>query len=60
MIRARFSHAACELDGKLYVVGGFASGKWLQQVERYDPVENRWEELNELEEPIAAPGLAVC
>ena len=60
MRRPRFSHAAAELDGKLYVVGGFASAKWLSAVERCDPETNEWEDLTELESAVSAPGLAVC
>ena len=56
----RFSHAVAELEGRLYVVGGFAAGKWLSNVERYDPEADRWEELNELPTAISAPGMAVC
>ena len=48
------------LDGSLYVVGGFANGKWLSAVERYDPQRDVWEDLNELSCPISAPGLAVA
>ena len=60
MGRPRFSHAVAEHDGYLYVVGGFASGKWLAAVERYDPSTDQWMELAELDSPISAPGLAVC
>jgi hypothetical protein len=46
--------------GPADVVGGFAAGNWLSAVERYDPVEDVWEDLSDLETPISAPGLAVC
>ena len=42
------------------VVGGFAQGKWLSAVERYDPMTNEWEDLESLSYAISAPGLAVC
>ena len=41
----RHSHAACELDGKLYVFGGLAKlGKCVKSIERIDlfAQENKW------------------
>ena len=60
MLHPRFSHAAATLDGRLYVVGGFASGVWLAAVERYDPATDTWEAVGNLSSPVSAPGLAVC
>lgn len=42
------------------VVGGFATGKWLSAVERYNPRTDEWEDLSDLAAAISAPGLAVC
>ena len=62
MKHPRFSHAMAALNGKLYVVGGFANGQWLQSVERYDAETDQWEDLADLGEGLglAAHGLAVC
>ena len=43
MSTARSASAAAAVDGKLYVMGGDAEGRWISSVERYDPAKNAWE-----------------
>ncbi|KAJ0055475.1 hypothetical protein NL108_003855, partial [Boleophthalmus pectinirostris] len=45
---ARFSHEVTVIEGKLYLLGGkkyYGIGDTLNSFFRYDPLENRWEEL---------------
>ena len=38
----RFNHAAVELGGKIYVLGGFNEGRELRDVHVYDPARDEW------------------
>ena len=52
MTQARSHHAAVSLDGYLYVIAGYASGKDLNSVERYSLGEDAWNTVASL------PGVA--
>ncbi len=55
----RFMMAACTVDGKIYVVGGFSpAGSPLGTMEVYDPVTNRWERRSSM--PTPRSSLAAC
>ena len=42
---ARYGHGMAELDGKLYVMGGFGDSGLEDDVWEYDPAQNAWTEL---------------
>ena len=44
----RFNHAALELEGKLYVLGGYLEGEERRDVFVYDPAADSWSEGPEL------------
>ncbi|KAK4345535.1 hypothetical protein RND71_035711 [Anisodus tanguticus] len=44
----RFSLAAAELDGALYVVGGFDGSNCLATAERFDPREHAWTKIESM------------
>ena len=48
------------LDGKVYVIGGFQDGQTVNTVERYDPVSNRWDEVDPLPAPLPLNHAAVA
>ncbi|KAK2899964.1 kelch-like protein 13 [Channa argus] len=50
---ARFSHEVAVLKGQLYVIGGkkyYGTGDTLNSVYGYDPLQNHWEKLAEMQE----------
>ncbi|KAH9624151.1 hypothetical protein KSS87_012814 [Heliosperma pusillum] len=49
---ARFDFASAEVDGKIYVVGGYGvEGESLSSVEVYDPDTDKWTEIESLRRP---------
>ncbi|XP_076581717.1 uncharacterized protein LOC143317446 [Chaetodon auriga] len=49
----RFSHEVTVINGQLYVFGGkkyYGTGDTLNSVYRYDPLQNSWESLAEMQE----------
>lgn len=65
MPTARSELASCELDGKIYVIGGSPyKGHWentyaVTTVEVYDPVSNSWD-TTKADMNVARQGLGVC
>uniref|UniRef100_A0A8C2I3W9 Influenza virus NS1A binding protein a n=1 Tax=Cyprinus carpio TaxID=7962 RepID=A0A8C2I3W9_CYPCA len=55
----RHQAAVCELDGKLFVVGGFDGSHALRCVEMYDPARNEWRMLGSMNSPRSNAGAAV-
>jgi N-acetylneuraminic acid mutarotase len=58
MLKARLNLAACEVNGKIYSIGGTTGNGMpgLSTVEEYDPVTNSWTEKAEM--PTARTGLS--
>ncbi|XP_041841552.1 kelch-like protein 33 [Melanotaenia boesemani] len=59
---ARFSHEVAVLNGQLYVFGGkkyYGIGDTLNSVYRYDPLQNTWEYLCEMQEKRCAFSVVV-
>ena len=48
---ARDSFACAELDGFLYVCGGWGKDRELSSVERYDPASDAWTSVADLPSP---------
>lgn len=46
MLQMRMGAAACALNGILYVTGGRGDNHILNTIEKYNPVENSWTEVN--------------
>ncbi|KAL7107568.1 hypothetical protein ACP275_06G063000 [Erythranthe tilingii] len=44
----RFSHAAADINGVLYVAGGYNGRDYLRSVERFDPREHAWTRLGSM------------
>ena len=59
MRAARANLAVAVLDGKLYAVGGFGNGDYLNSVERYDPATNAWEAVAPMASARGDHGVAV-
>lgn len=60
MTDGRFFTNACELDGKIYVIGGQNENGWpnaRRVVEIYDPVTDSWSETTNLPGPKSGPGV---
>ncbi|KAF3775093.1 Kelch-like protein 12 [Nymphaea thermarum] len=55
----RFSHAAVELGGAVYVVGGYDGKEYLRSTERYDPREVSWTRLDSMSSRRGCPSLVV-
>ena len=56
MPQARCRHAACAVDGAMYVLGGIYNDEqseevWLSSVVRYDPAADSWTEVAAMPEP---------
>lgn len=55
---ARYNYSAAIMNGKIYVAGGRnGSGSPLISVECYDPVEDKWIEVSNMNHPRASFGL---
>jgi len=50
LLEARSHAAAVALNGKIYVMGGRYRNKVLKSVEVYDPVQNRWQRVQNMHE----------
>lgn len=46
LLCAREGCAVAELDGVIYVVGGYDGTTHLHSVERFDPMASKWEEVD--------------
>ena len=55
---ARTEVAATQLDGKIYVVGGFTPKGVTDKVEAFDPASGRWSELAPLPQPLHHAAIA--
>ncbi|CAH8570472.1 unnamed protein product [Heterobilharzia americana] len=51
MNRVRSDAAAAELNGKVYVAGGFEGRHYHDSVEYYEPVTNQWTLINRMNSP---------
>lgn len=49
MLSRRSSFGAAILDDKIYVVGGNDGSLCLSSAERYDPVNNTWENVSSMQ-----------
>lgn len=55
MKSGRCSYAATTMDGKIYVAGGQSDNESiLGSVECYDPIEDKWNELSNMNHPRAS------
>ncbi|OMO78064.1 Kelch repeat type 1 [Corchorus olitorius] len=48
LIRYRFAPAAAEVNGTLYVAGGYNGKEYLKSIERLDPRGHSWEQLGSM------------
>ena len=56
----RYAYAACVLQDKIYVVGGFDSKNYLvKEVERYDPSCDKWIIVDIIEDKLCNHALVV-
>ena len=57
---SKYGHAACELRGKIYVVGG-KTGKnvFVKEIERYDPAVKTWNIVGNIAENLLRHSLIV-
>lgn len=49
MLEKRFALAAVELNGALYVVGGYDGNDYLKSAERFDPREHSWSRIESMD-----------
>ncbi|GAB6024625.1 hypothetical protein CHUAL_014257 [Chamberlinius hualienensis] len=56
---ARCGIGVAELDGLIYVVGGYNKSGWLRDVESYNPISDTWEMLSPLHEGKEGVGAVV-
>jgi hypothetical protein len=47
----RFGHAVVELNGLIYVIGGYSGGKGIGTVNTFDPATNAWRTVDSLPNP---------
>ncbi len=55
----RSGATAVSLDGYIYVIGGFDGSKYLDTVEKYDPVSNSWTTCTDMSQKRAALSASV-
>lgn len=48
MLNCRDAVGASFLGNRIYAVGGYDGTKYLNDVERYDPIKNEWEQVTGL------------
>lgn len=57
----RFNYAAVSMDGKIYVAGGQSNKtSYMCSVECYDPIDNEWKKLANMNHPRANFALVEC
>ena len=57
MKHARQYHAACVLDGKIFVVGGRDENNYVRTIECYDPGQDLWNIVGEIQSGVEALSL---
>ncbi|XP_033114956.1 kelch-like protein 24 [Anneissia japonica] len=57
MIQSRQRHASVALGNYVYVIGGYDGRSRLSSVERFNPKENKWEQVAPLSEALSSPAV---